>query len=191
MEWPLSWRWRAGYAAGVWSSLGPAVQRGYADVSTDAGHSQNNSGDASAWALVSSSNVNQYLLLDFASRSIHEMTVLGNSVTEAFYTTKPAYSYWQGCSTGSRQGLGEAQTYPEDYDDIVAAAPAVQWNDFVSLLPQSVGRENLVCHYGEMVCHFYGEICFAGISVIAQRLITREYGTHFDEYVRVAIFLEL
>jgi hypothetical protein len=122
-----------GYAAGVWTSLGPAIQRGYAAVSTDAGHSQNNSGDASAWALVSPGNVNQYLLLDFASLSIHDMTVLGKAVTEAFYAAKPAYSYWQGCSTGGRQGIGEAQMYPDDYDGIVAAAPAVQWNDFVSL----------------------------------------------------------
>ena len=123
-----------GYAAGVWSSLGPAVQHGYAAVSTDAGHTQNNSGDASSWALVSPGNVNQYLLLDFASLSVHDMTVLGKAVTEAFYATKPAYSYWQGCSTGGRQGLGEAQMYPDDYDGIVAAAPAVQWNDFVSVL---------------------------------------------------------
>jgi hypothetical protein len=100
-----------GYAAGVWSSLGLAVQRGYAAVSTDAGYTQNNSGDASSRALVSCGNVNQYLLLDFASRSVHDMTILGKAITEAFYATKPAYSYWQGCSTGGRQGLGNAQMY--------------------------------------------------------------------------------
>lgn len=133
-----------GYAAGVWSSLGPAVQRGYAAVSTDAGHTQNNSGDASSWALVSPGNVNQYLLLDFASRSVHDMTVLGKAVTEAFYAAKPTYSYWQGCSTGGRQGLGEAQMYPDDYDGIVAAAPAVQWNDFVSICLHSASHRYLV-----------------------------------------------
>lgn len=133
-----------GYAAGVWGSLGPAVQRGYAAASTDAGHTQNNSGDASSWALVSPGNVNQYLLLDFASLSVHDMTVLGKAVTEAFYAAKPAYSYWQGCSTGGRQGLGEAQMYPDDYDGIVAAAPAVQWNDFVSILLQSLSDDHFV-----------------------------------------------
>lgn len=126
-----------GYSTGTWSSLGPAVQTGYAAVSTEAGHSQNYAGDASTWALVSPGNVNQYLLLDFASRSVHDMTVLGKAVTEAFYAAKPAYSYWQGCSTGGRQGLGEAQMYPEDYDGIVAGAPAVQWNDFVSITLRS------------------------------------------------------
>lgn len=119
-----------GYAAGSWPSLAPAVVRGYSAVSTDAGHSQNNSGDATAWALVSVGNVNQYLLLDFASRSIHDMTVIGKAVTESFYGTPPKYSYWQGCSTGGRQGLMEAQMYPDDYDGIVAGAPAINWNDF-------------------------------------------------------------
>ena len=113
-------------------------------MSTDAGHTQNNSGDASPWALVSPGNVNQYLLLDFASRSVHDMTVLGKAVTEAFYAAKPAYSYWQGCSTGGRQGLGEAQMYPDDYDGIVAAAPAVQWNDFVSICLHSASHRYLV-----------------------------------------------
>ena len=119
-----------GYAAGNWPSLGAAVLRGYAAVSTDAGHSQNNSGDASDWALVSPGNVNQYLLLDFSSLSVHDMTVIGKAVTENFYGSAPKYSYWQGCSTGGRQGLMEAQMYPDDYDGIVAAAPAVNWNDF-------------------------------------------------------------
>ncbi|KAL9089387.1 MAG: hypothetical protein Q9165_005707 [Trypethelium subeluteriae] len=112
-----------------WNTLAPAVQRGYAAVGTDAGVGMNpNSPDA--WALASPGNVNQYLLLDFASRSVHEMTVIGKQVVESFYGIPPKYSYWQGCSTGGRQGLGEAQNYPDDYDGIVAAAPAVNWNDF-------------------------------------------------------------
>ena len=151
-----------GYAAGVWSSLGPAVQRGYAAVSTDAGHTQDNPSDASSWALASTGNVNQYLLLDFASRSVHDMTVLGKSVTEAFYGTKPTYSYWQGCSTGGRQGLGEAQMYPDDYDGIVAAAPAVQWNDFTpgQQWPYVVMNNE---HHAPSQCEF-AAINAAGIS---------------------------
>ncbi len=120
-----------GYAAGTWESMTPNVALGYACVSTDAGlNTMNSSGDASSFALVSEGNVNQYALLDFASRSVHDMTVIGKAVTQSFYGIPPNYSYWNGCSTGGRQGLMEAQMYPDDYDGIMAAAPAVNWNYF-------------------------------------------------------------
>ena len=111
-----------GYVAGSWSSLAPAVQRGYAAVSTDAGHAQDDSGDATSWALTTAGGVNQNLLLDFASRSVHDMTVLGKAVTTSFYGKAIEFSYWQGCSTGGRQGLMEAQMYAGDYNGIVASA---------------------------------------------------------------------
>lgn len=74
-----------GYAAGSYTSLASIAAEGYACATTDAGHSLSNSGDASSWALVSEGNVNQYLLLDFAHRSYHDMTMIGKAVTESFY----------------------------------------------------------------------------------------------------------
>ncbi|KAJ9601966.1 hypothetical protein H2200_013525 [Cladophialophora chaetospira] len=118
-----------GYAAGNWQSLAPAVSRGYAAVSTDAGHTQSNSSDATSWAL-GNAGVNRNLLLDFASKSVHDMTKIGKAITTSFYGSAPKYSYWNGCSTGGRQGSMEAQMYPGDYDGIVAGAPAINWNDF-------------------------------------------------------------
>jgi feruloyl esterase len=63
-------------------------------------------------------------LTDFAYRAVHEMTVASKIVIQNFYGTAPRYSYWNGCSTGGRQGLKEAQKFPVDYDGIVAGAPA-------------------------------------------------------------------
>ena len=119
-------------ASGGASGLYGAVLANYSGAVTDAGHSTagDEVGNATSWGLVSEGNVNQYLLLDFASLSIHDMTVIGKVITEQYYGQAPKKSYWNGCSTGGRQGMGEAQKYPTDYDGILANAPAINWNPF-------------------------------------------------------------
>lgn len=120
-----------GFSAGIYEAQGPIAAGGYSCVSTDAGFPTGllAEGFADNWALVSEGNVNQYLLLNFARQSYHDMTVIGKAVTQSFYGTAPKYSYWNGCSTGGRQGLVVAQYYPTDYSGILANAPAIQWND--------------------------------------------------------------
>jgi len=68
---------------------------------------------------------NTALQIDFAYRSEHLMSVIGRQLTDAFYGKPPAYAYWNGCSTGGRQGLMMAQRFPEDYNGILAGAPAI------------------------------------------------------------------
>lgn len=103
--------------AGVISyrELGEALRRGYATASTDTGHT----GGSGQFALGHPEK-----LIDFGYRSEHEMTVKSKAIVSAFYGNPPKYSYWNGCSTGGRQGLQEAQRYPNDYDGIIAGAPA-------------------------------------------------------------------
>jgi feruloyl esterase len=106
--------------AGVisYGAIATALNRGYATASTDTGHST----PGGSWALN-----RPELVIDFGYRAIHEMTVRAKAVIAAFYGNPPRYSYFVGCSTGGRQGLMEAQRYPNDYDGIVAGAPAYYW----------------------------------------------------------------
>jgi feruloyl esterase len=103
--------------AGVisYSALAEAVHAGYASASTDTGHV----GGRGTFALDHPEK-----LIDFSWRSEHEMTVKSKAIIQAFYGNAPRLSYWNGCSTGGRQGLKEAQKFPDDYDGIIAGAPA-------------------------------------------------------------------
>jgi feruloyl esterase len=96
-------------------AMATAVAAGYAAASTDTGHAGNNADFITG---------HPEKVIDFAYRSVHEMTVAAKAIAAAYYSKGPARSYWNGCSTGGRQALAEAQRFPNDYDGIVAGAPA-------------------------------------------------------------------
>ncbi|KAH8811293.1 Tannase/feruloyl esterase [Xylogone sp. PMI_703] len=156
---PSKWNGRfmgnggGGFATGALeSSLALAVSRGFAAGGTDGGH-VDDPYNAYTWADISPGNVNLYLLQDFASVALNDMTILGKQLSETFYGQAPKYSYWNGCSTGGRQGLMMAQRYPAAYDGIVAASPAINWAKFVvaGLWPQFTMRQ---LNYYPSPCEF-------------------------------------
>jgi feruloyl esterase len=55
------------------------------------------------------------------------MTVVSKQVIAAFYQSAARLSYWNGCSTGGRQAMKEAQRFPADFDGIIAGAPGLDW----------------------------------------------------------------
>src|SRR5260370_7083164 len=69
---------------------------------------------------------------DFGYRGIHEMTRVAKAVIKTYYGRDPQHSYFWGCSNGGRQALMEAQRFPEDYDGILAGAPAQYWTHFLT-----------------------------------------------------------
>ncbi|MFC0623603.1 tannase/feruloyl esterase family alpha/beta hydrolase [Kribbella deserti] len=120
-------------------ALAVAIKEGYAAASTDGGVGFDFE-NPSSWALTTKGQVNRELLKNFAYRSLHDLAVAGKAVTKAHYGKAPAYSYWNGCSTGGRQGMMNVQRFPNDYDGVNAAAPAINWSRFVmaDLWPQVV-----------------------------------------------------
>jgi len=110
-----------GFAGDIfYFSIAPDLAAGYAVASTDTGHT--GSPIDAGWALGHPDRI-----VDFGWRAIHEMTVKAKAIIQAFYGNAPKHSYFNGCSNGGRQGLMEAQRFPDDYDGIVAGAPANYW----------------------------------------------------------------
>jgi feruloyl esterase len=97
---------------------GPHLERGYACIVHDMGHS--GAMTDSLWAYN-----NLQAEVDFGFRATHVAAVIGKAITERHYTAAPRYSYYEGCSTGGRQGIVAAQRYPADFDGIVAGAPII------------------------------------------------------------------
>jgi feruloyl esterase len=98
----------------AYPALGAALASGYATAATDTGHVGNTARFVPG---------HPDKLADYGYRAVHEMTVAAKRLIDAFYGRAPRLSYWNGCSTGGRQGLMEALRYPADYDGIIAGAP--------------------------------------------------------------------
>ena len=98
-----------------------ALARGFAAVQTNTGH------DAAAEPLGSFAQSPQKFA-DYASRAVHVTVVTAKRVLQAYYNAPPRHAYWDGCSTGGRQGLIEAQRFPDDFDGVLAGAPVLDFS---------------------------------------------------------------
>jgi feruloyl esterase len=128
-------------------SLIDGVMRGYATASTDTGHRDSSPGDGRGDAHFAIGHPEK--LIDLGYRAVHEMTVASKAIIAEFYGMPTRLSYWNGCSTGGRQGLMSAQRYPADFDGIVAGAPANNWTnmhawDLYASVPALTDRSGLV-----------------------------------------------
>lgn len=126
-----------GFAGGVeFFTLIPAAS-GFVTVATDGGHDASVAG---AFAMTADGRVDWQSLRDFSYLAVHDMTVIAKALTEAFYGKPARYSYFCGLSNGGRQAIQAAQRYPEDYNGIISAAPAIEYGRVIltHLWPQVV-----------------------------------------------------
>lgn len=108
-----------GYAGSIdYWALAAGVRAGYAVANTDMGTAPSSALNADA--LIG----HPQKWIDWGWRSTHLMTTAAKRIIKAYYVQAPQKSYFVGCSTGGEQALMEAQRFPDDYDGIIAGAPA-------------------------------------------------------------------
>lgn len=98
----------------------PALMRGFAVVSTDAGH-KGSPVDASF-------GLDQQARIDYAYNGLAQVTREAKALLAAFYGTPATKSYFIGCSNGGRQALMASQRLPREFDGIVAGDPAMSFS---------------------------------------------------------------
>jgi feruloyl esterase len=124
-----------GLGNGAWSGAVPyaglaaALAKGYAVGGTDTGHKS--AGLDASWVM-KEGRFDEGLAADWAHRGMHEMSVQSQAVVAAVYGTPAQHRYFVGCSSGGHQALTEAQRYPDDYDGILAGAPANYWTHLMA-----------------------------------------------------------
>ncbi|KAE8442204.1 hypothetical protein EG329_003733 [Mollisiaceae sp. DMI_Dod_QoI] len=123
-----------GFAGSVsWSAIIDAMWYGFAAISTDTGHESS----GASWAYR-----NPDALINWGYRAMHDTVLKGKLVTQGYYGKNISYSYYRGCSAGGKQGLKEAEEFPEDFDGVIAGAPA-WWTTHLQLWNMIVGIWNL------------------------------------------------
>ncbi len=108
---------------------------------TDTGHSVGNG----SFTMNPDGTINSALWQDFAERSLHELALKTKALASAYYLKTQKHAYWDGCSTGGRQGYKIIQNHPDDYNGYLVGAPAFNWTKFITaeLYPQVVYQRDL------------------------------------------------
>ncbi|MGD0133129.1 MAG: tannase/feruloyl esterase family alpha/beta hydrolase [Bryobacteraceae bacterium] len=101
-----------------------ALQLGFAFAQTNTGHDARKEPGAS---FVMS---NPQKAIDYAYRAVHLTARTTQDLTKQYYGKPISRAYWNSCSNGGRQGMMEAERFPDDFDGIVANAPWVDQTGF-------------------------------------------------------------
>jgi feruloyl esterase len=120
-----------GFAASISTgALEQGISEGFATANTDMGTgilfkcNGLNCGNHTGQGIPGGLYRDAAAIRDFGYGATHLMTTIGKQLVSAYYEQKPAHSYFAGCSTGGQQALMESQRFPQDYDGILAGAPA-------------------------------------------------------------------
>lgn len=137
---------------------------GYVAGTTDTGHTFGNG----SFAMREDGGINTTLWTDFAERSLVELASKTKALTAAYYLKPQKFAYWEGCSTGGRQGYKMAQEHPEQYDGYLIEAPAINWTRFITneLYPQVVSQRDLGGSLGNAQLGFVSAAAVSACDVV-------------------------
>jgi len=110
--------------AGRVAQRNEALRLGFAFAQTNTGHDARK--EPGATFVLS----NPQKAIDYAWRAVHLTATTAKEITKDYYGKAVSRAYWNSCSNGGRQGLIEAQRFPDDFDGIVANAPWVDQTGF-------------------------------------------------------------
>lgn len=129
---PEAWNGRylqvgnGGFAGAInYGGLLAGLRDGFAVASTDDGHTST----GAEWALGHPEK-----LIDYGHRAVHLTSVVGKKMVSTHYRREASRSYFNGCSDGGREGLMEAQRYPDDFDGWIIGAPSNDWTGVMTYL---------------------------------------------------------
>jgi Tannase and feruloyl esterase len=115
-----------GFAGSIgYRQLAGNLGRGFATAGSDAGHQAE--GEDASWAFGHPEKI-----IDFGWRAVHLTAERAKDVVKAYYGKTASKAYFDSCSDGGREALMEAQRFPEDYDGILAGAPANAWSSMLT-----------------------------------------------------------
>jgi hypothetical protein len=114
-----------GGCSGSLAVTGP-VNAGYVGSGSDTGHAGGNCEPG----VNDDGTYNLQFINDFIRNGMKQQVLFSKSVAKTYYAMAPAYNYWNGCSTGGRQGYVVAQELGSELDGVLANAPAMYWTRF-------------------------------------------------------------
>ena len=123
-----------------------ATDAGYVGSSTDGGHTAAEIGTVGNFGVIQSTHqLNLGMIDDYIYEAEHQQVEWAKKLATTYYEMAPLRNYWNGCSTGGRQGLGLAQLYGDEFDGFIIGAPALYHEAFrlSDLWPELVVRDLL------------------------------------------------
>lgn len=115
----------ASLGAIVLNAMQKGVERGYASMSEDRGHAGRDDKGSTFTADGSWAPGHPQKIIDWGYRAQHVSTVATKHIVAAYYGKMTQHSFFEGCGTGGQQAIMEAERFPQDFDGIIAAAPAL------------------------------------------------------------------